>query len=182
MVESKLGKYEIPQEERKSREKLTFYLLNNDIQLIRLRSTDPYGRWHEKTYTTQFLANGGTPVLDGSSMRVWQGIDASDMLLIPNWDTTRIDPFSHPEIKSAFIICDIADPRTGEPYSRDPRTLAKKTEQFLLDSGIGDKAYFGPEAEFFMLDEVYVDEKGEIVIKSREGIQKGIIGHYVSKK
>ena len=92
---------------------------------------------------------------DGSSIRGWQPINASDMLVIPDPATAQMDPFTaHPTIT---MICDIADPLTKEPYSRDPRYIAKKAEKYLKSTGLGDTAYFGPEAEFFILDDIQYD-------------------------
>jgi glutamine synthetase len=89
---------------------------------------------------------------DGSSIRGWQPINMSDMLVIPDADTARIDPFfEHPTL---VLIGNIADPLTREPYTRDPRYIAKKAETYLKSTGIGDTAYFGPEAEFFIFDDV----------------------------
>jgi glutamine synthetase len=85
---------------------------------------------------------------DGSSIRGWQAIHESDMLMVPDASTAFIDPFfAHPTI---VFLCDIRDPVSGQPYSRDPRNIAKKAEAFLKQSGVGDTAYFGPEAEFFV--------------------------------
>jgi glutamine synthetase len=96
---------------------------------------------------------------DGSSIRGWQAIHASDMLIIPDPETAMIDPFrKYPTIS---LICNIVDPITKEPYSRDPRFIAQKSEQFLKSIGIGDTAYFGPEAEFFILDDVRFDQNAQ---------------------
>lgn len=89
---------------------------------------------------------------DGSSVRGWQPIHASDMLMMPDPSTAVMDPFmAHPTLS---LICDIVDPLTRESYSRDPRFIAKKAEAYLQSTGVGDTAYFGPEAEFFVLDDV----------------------------
>jgi glutamine synthetase len=92
---------------------------------------------------------------DGSSIRGWQPIHASDMLVMPDPKTVQIDPFF--EVPTLVMIGNIADPITREPYSRDPRYIAQKAEAYLKRSGLGDTAYFGPEAEFFMFDEVRYD-------------------------
>ncbi len=92
---------------------------------------------------------------DGSSIRGWQAINASDMLVVPDASTAVIDPFMAEPTLS--LICDITDPITKEPYSRDPRNIAKKAEKYLKSTGIGDVAYFGPEPEFFIFDEVRYD-------------------------
>jgi glutamine synthetase len=89
---------------------------------------------------------------DGSSIRGWQPIHASDMLVIPDATTAKIDPFF--KEPTLVLICDIADPVTREPYSRDPRYIAKKAEAYLKSSGIGDTAFIGPEAEFFIFDDI----------------------------
>jgi glutamine synthetase len=108
---------------------------------------------------------------DGSSIRGWQAIHASDMLIIPDPETAMIDPFrQYPTIS---LICNIVDPITKEPYSRDPRFIAQKSEQYLKSLGIGDTAYFGPEAEFFILDDVRFDQNaqsGYYFIDSAEAI------------
>src|SRR5467141_1769127 len=92
---------------------------------------------------------------DGSSIRGWQAINASDMLIIPDPDTAQIDPFL--KDPTLVMICDIADPITRESYSRDPRNIAKKAEAYLKASGVADVAYFGPEAEFFIFDDIRFD-------------------------
>src|SRR5690348_14964632 len=89
---------------------------------------------------------------DGSSIRGWQAINASDMLVMPDPETAVIDPFMAEPTLS--IICNIVDPITKEPYSRDPRNVALKAEKYLKSTGLADTAYFGPEAEFFVFDGV----------------------------
>ena len=92
---------------------------------------------------------------DGSSIRGWQAINASDMLVVPDPATAVMDPFT--EAPTVSLICNIVDPITKEEYTRDPRHIARKAEAFLKSTGIGDVAYFGPEPEFFILDEVRFD-------------------------
>ncbi|MEK7880371.1 MAG: type I glutamate--ammonia ligase [Deltaproteobacteria bacterium] len=89
---------------------------------------------------------------DGSSIRGWQPIHASDMLVIPDPTTAVMDPFM--EVPTLSLICNIIDPLTKEPYSRDPRNIAIKAEAYLKSTGVGDVAYFGPEPEFFIFDDV----------------------------
>jgi glutamine synthetase len=92
---------------------------------------------------------------DGSSIRGWQPINASDMLVIPDPTTAQMDPFTqHPTLT---MICNIVDPLTKEPYTRDPRYISQKAEKYLKSTGIGDTVYFGPEAEFFILDDIQFD-------------------------
>src|SRR5947209_9454942 len=88
---------------------------------------------------------------DGSSIRGWQPIHASDMLVMPDPTTAVMDPFT--QLPTLSLICNIVDPLTKEDYSRDPRNIARKAEAYLKSTGIGDVAYFGPEPEFFVIDE-----------------------------
>jgi glutamine synthetase len=107
---------------------------------------------------------------DGSSIRGWMPIHASDMLVVPDADTAVMDPFMKDPTLS--LICNIVDPITKEQYSRDPRFIAQKAEKYLKSTGIGDVAYFGPEAEFFIFDGVSYDSgpnHGFYKIESREG-------------
>src|SRR6185503_11545146 len=107
---------------------------------------------------------------DGSSIRGWQPINASDMLIVPDPETAKLDPFTaHPTLS---VICSVSDPITGQPYSRDPRFVAKKAEAYLRQSGIGDAVFFGPEAEFFVFDQVRYESGAQgsmYAIDSEEG-------------
>jgi glutamine synthetase len=108
---------------------------------------------------------------DGSSIRGWQAINESDMLLIPDPATSLIDPFR--EVPTLSLICNILDPITKEKYTRDPRNIALKAEAYLQSTGIGEIAYFGPEAEFFIFDDVRYESgsnKSFYMIDSIEGI------------
>ncbi len=125
------------------------------VQYVDLRFSDPFGQWQHLTIPAYELSedtfeNGRG--FDGSSIRGWQTINESDMLAKPDPNTAFIDPFIEP--KTLVMICDIYDPVTGERYGRDTRYIAQKAEQYLKQTGIGDTAYFGPEAEFFILDSV----------------------------
>ncbi len=127
----------------------------HDVKYVDFRFTDPRGKWqhlahHVKTISEDFLAEG--VMFDGSSIAGWKAINESDMLLKPDCSTAVLDPFAAQT--SLIINCDIYEPGTGQPYGRDPRSIAKKAEQYLISSGIGDTAYFGPEAEFFVFDDV----------------------------
>ncbi len=125
------------------------------IQYVDLRFSDPFGQWQHMTLPAyeisaeSFEAGIG---FDGSSIRGWQSIHESDMIVKPDPNTAFVDPFIEP--KTLVMICDIYDPVTGERYGRDTRYIAQKAEQYLKQTGIGDTAYFGPEAEFFILDSV----------------------------
>ena len=108
---------------------------------------------------------------DGSSIRGFQEIQESDMLLMPDPDTAVIDPFR--KHKTLNINCFVRDPVTGEPYSRDPRYIAKKAEDYLKGTGIADTAYFGPEAEFYIFDSARFDQNqysGYYYLDSIEGV------------
>src|SRR5437899_6397751 len=108
---------------------------------------------------------------DGSSIRGFQSIDESDMLLIPDLDSATIYPLlSH---KTLFLICDVVDPITREPYSRDARFIARKAEEYLRRSGIADVSYWGPEAEFYLFNSLRFDQNafcGYYYIDSEERI------------
>ena len=122
---------------------------------VDIRFTDPRGRLQHVTVIADlvdedFLEEGF--MFDGSSIAGWKSIDQSDMKLMPDCTSTYIDPF-YAE-KTLCIHCTVVEPDTGEPYSRDPRGTAQKAEAYLVASGIGDVAYFGPEAEFFLFDDV----------------------------
>jgi len=94
---------------------------------------------------------------DGSSIRGWQAIHTSDMLVIPDPNTTVMDPIM--EVSTLSLICNIVDPITKERYTRDPRNIAQKAEAYLKSTGIADQAFFGPEAEFFIFDDIRYDSK-----------------------
>ena len=109
--------------------------------------------------------------IDGSSIRGWQAINESDMLLIPVADTARIDPFMQHTTLS--MICDVRDPVTKKEYSRDPRSVARKSVEFLKKAKIADTASFGPELEFFIFDQAFYDQGinyAKYYVGSREGI------------
>ena len=92
------------------------------------------------------------PAFAGSSIRGWKGIEASDMLLMPDPDSARMDPFT--QEPTLILTCDVVDPANGKGYERDPRSVAKRAEAYLKSTGIGDTAFFGPEPEFFISDGV----------------------------
>src|ERR1043165_3835123 len=91
-------------------------------------------------------------MFDGSSIAGWKGINESDMILMPEAETAFIDPFF--EDTTLFLSCDVIEPSTGQGYSRDPRSLAKRAEAYLKSTGIADTAFFGPENEFFVFDSI----------------------------
>ncbi|HVH79347.1 MAG TPA: type I glutamate--ammonia ligase [Stellaceae bacterium] len=148
-------------------------LKENEVKYVDFRFTDPRGKWqhlahHVRTITPEFLADG--VMFDGSSIAGWKAINESDMLLKPDCATAVMDPFAAQP--SLIIFCDVHEPLTGQPYARDPRSTAKKAEAYLAQTGIGDKAYFGPEAEFFIFDDVRYESSmntASYFIDSEEG-------------
>ena len=135
--------------------KIMDLLQENSVEFVDFRFTDPRGKWH---HTTQYVSTIEPDIFedgimfDGSSIAGWKAINESDMILMPDPFTAVMDPFTaKPQL---ILICDIIDPATGTAYNRDPRSTAKLAEQYLKSTGIGDTAYFGPEAEFFIFDNV----------------------------
>ena len=146
----------------------------NDIKMIDLRFTDLLGTSQHFTIPTahfeEALFTNGTG-FDGSSIRGFQTIDESDMLVVPDPAGAYVDPIL--EVPTLAIICDIRDPVTGEPYSRDPRYVARKAEEYLKSTGIADASFWGPEAEFFIFDSArydYQQNEGYFFIDSEEGV------------
>ncbi len=128
---------------------------DEDVAYVDIRFTDPRGKLQHVTVAADqvdedFLEEGF--MFDGSSIAGWKSIDQSDMKLMPDCASAYIDPF-YAE-KTLCLHCSVVEPDTGEPYNRDPRGTAEKAEAYLKSSGIGDTAYFGPEAEFFLFDDV----------------------------
>ena len=127
----------------------------NGVKVVDLRFMDFPGMWQHFTVPVGELTEGSFEDgfgFDGSSIRGWQPINASDMLVIPDAATAKIDPFF--KVPTLVLICDIADPITREAYTRDPRNIAKKVEAYLKSTSIGDTAFIGPEAEFFIFDDI----------------------------
>jgi glutamine synthetase len=125
------------------------------IQMVDLKFVDLPGTWQHMTLPLAALDDGDFESglgFDGSSIRGFQEIHESDMLLMPDPTTAFIDPYYvHPTLS---LVCSVADPILGEPYARDPRFVAQKAERHLVNTGIADVAYFGPEAEFFVFDQI----------------------------
>ena len=129
-----------------------------DVKMVDMRFTDMPGTTHHFTIPIKFLDEDifeDGLGFDGSSVRGFQAIENSDMIVIPDVTTAYIDPFFSE--KTIVFYCDIKDPITKESYTRDPRNIAKKAEGYLKTSGIGDTAFFGPEAEFFIFNDVKYD-------------------------
>ncbi len=126
-----------------------------DADWIDLRFTDVKGKWQNLTMDAEvvdedMLADG--IMFDGSSIEGWKAINESDMVLSPDLSSVTFDPFTADT--TLIVNCDILEPGTGQPYNRDPRSTAKKAEEYLKFTGVGDTAYFGPEPEFFLFDDV----------------------------
>jgi glutamine synthetase len=129
------------------------------VRMVDFKFTDLPGMWQHVTLSIQALGEAAFEEglgFDGSSIRGFQEISESDMIMVPDPSTAVIDPFH--EQRTMSIICNIFDPITREPYSRDPRYVAQKAEGYLLETGIADTCYMGPEAEFFVFDHVAFDQ------------------------
>jgi glutamine synthetase len=145
--------------ECKSPEDLLKTVKDNKIEMIDLRFTDIPGLWQHFSVPPRALDHDAIVEgvgFDGSSIRGFQEIQESDMLVTPDLSTAFLDPFI--EAPTLSLICNIRDPVTGESYSRDARYVAQKAETYLSGTGIGDTAYFGPELEHFVFNEVRYDQ------------------------
>lgn len=126
---------------------------DNEVKFVDFRFADTRGKeQHVTVPVSQFNVDKfeSGHAFDGSSIAGWKGIEASDMLLVPDPNTANIDPFM--EETTLYMQCDVIEPSDGKGYDRDPRSLAKRAEAYLKSSGLGDTAYFGPEPEFFIFD------------------------------
>jgi glutamine synthetase len=161
---------------------------DKEVKYVDIRFTDPKGKWQHVTFDLMMVdedfLNEGT-MFDGSSIEGWKAINESDMLLKPDLDTAVIDPFFAQT--TLILICDVLEPLTGQNYARCPRSIAKAAEAYVNASGIGDTTYFGPEAEFFIFDDVrydvsmnasyyYLDSKESAVNTGKE-YAEGNLGH-----
>lgn len=128
---------------------------DHDVQFVDFRFTDPRGKWqhtaqHVSTVDEDMFKDG--IMFDGSSIAGWKAINESDMILMPDLSTAVMDPFTaQPQL---ILFCSVIEPSTGQPYARDPRSAAQKAEAYVKASGIGDTVFIGPEAEFFIFDDV----------------------------
>jgi glutamine synthetase len=128
------------------------FMKEKEVEFVDLRFTDPRGKLQhltmDNTIVDEEMLNEGV-FFDGSSIAGWKAINESDMILKPDTSRLVMDPFtSH---NTLILFCDILDAVKRSPYERDPRGTAKKAEEYLIKSGVGDKAFFGPEPEFFVL-------------------------------
>ncbi|MBI2618746.1 MAG: glutamine synthetase beta-grasp domain-containing protein, partial [Ignavibacteriales bacterium] len=140
-------------------EKVFAMMKDRDVKVIDLKFCDMLGQWqHFSVTTSEFSEEVFEDGIgfDGSSIRGFQKIHESDMLLFPDPASAFVDPFT--AVPTLSLTCDVADPITRESYSRDPRHVARKAEMYLKSTGIADTAYFGPEPEFFILDNIRFDQ------------------------
>ena len=162
-----------------------------DVQYVDLRFTDMRGKMQHVTFDLSMVDKSlfvdGT-MFDGSSIAGWKAINESDMKLRPDLSTAYIDPFY--QQTTLCLFCDVVNPDTGTPYNRDPRSIAKSTLSYVKSSGIGDTVYFGPEAEFFIFDDVkwsvephntgYSYDSEELPINSGKTYAEGNLVHVLS--
>lgn len=135
------------------------YAYKHGAQMVDFKFTDMLGTWQHLTIPVgqlkQEVFEEGAG-FDGSSIRGWKAINDSDMVLMPDPSSAQMDNFS--QIPTLSIICDVVTPETHAPYDRDPRQIAKKALAYLKSTGLADMAYFGPEAEFFIFDDIRYDQ------------------------
>jgi glutamine synthetase len=166
---------------------------SKEVKFVDLRFTDPRGKWQHVTFDLSmvdedFLTNG--TMFDGSSIAGWKAINESDMCLMPDPSSACIDPFFAET--TVVLVCDVLEPTTGEPYNRDPRGIAKKAEGMVKAMGVGDTISFGPEAEFFVFDDVryaaepyntgFKVDQLELPINSWTEYEGGNLGHRIRTK
>jgi glutamine synthetase len=163
-------------------------LKDDEVKFVDLRFTDPRGKWQHLAMDISQVDEGmftDGVMFDGSSIAGWKDISESDMALLPDPTTATMDPFSAQS--SMILFCDVLEPSTGDAYSRDPRSAAKRAEAYLGYSGIGDRAMIGPELEFFVFDDVRFDvsmnhtfyriDHEEGPYNAKEEFESGNIGH-----
>jgi glutamine synthetase len=160
----------------------------HEVSWVDLRFTDTCGKEQHVTIPSKEVNEGffeGGKMFDGSSIAGWKGINESDMILMPDDSTSILDPFT--DDATIILRCDIVEPMTMQGYERDPRSVAKRAQEYLNSTGIGDTAYFGPEPEFFVFDDVkwHSDISGagysigseEAAWSSNQSFDEGNIGH-----
>ncbi len=130
----------------------------NGVEYVDLRFTDPRGKWQHTAQTVNTIDESVFEdgiMFDGSSIAGWKAINESDMVLMPDPATAVMDPFAAQPM--LILTCDVLEPSTGEGYSRDPRSTAKRADAYMKSTGIADTVFIGPEAEFFVFDDVRYD-------------------------
>jgi len=168
-------------------------ITDNEARWVDLRFTDPRGKEQHVTFPahavdSEFFVEGA--MFDGSSIAGWKSINESDMILMPDDSTAVVDPFT--EEVTVNVRCDIVEPSTMQGYERDPRSVARRAEEYLKSTGIGDTCFFGPEPEFFVFDNVqwkadmqgamYKIDAEEAAWSSHAEIEGGNMGHRPSVK
>ena len=168
-------------------------IADSEARWVDLRFTDPRGKEQHVTFPahavdSEFFVEGA--MFDGSSIAGWKSINESDMILMPDDSTAVVDPFT--EEVTINVRCDIVEPSTMQGYERDPRSVARRAEEYLKSTGIGDTCFFGPEPEFFVFDNVqwkadmqgamYKIDAEEAAWSSHAEIEGGNMGHRPSVK
>ncbi len=153
-------------------DKILKEIKDKEVRYVDLRFTDTKGKLQHVTFDIalvdeDFLTDG--TMFDGSSIAGWKAINESDMLLKPDLKTAYVDPFY--QQTTLFLFCDVLNPDTGEPYNRDSRSIAKKALNYVQSSGVGDTVFFGPEAEFFVFDDVRWSTKPEKTFYSFDSVE-----------
>ncbi len=154
-------------------------LRDHDVRMVDVRFIDLLGAWQHFTVPAHELDKTAFQegfAFDGSSIRGWRAIHNSDMQVMPEPSTARIDPFM--EVPTLVLVGDVRDPITGQDYERDPRTLAKRAETYLRSTGLADTAYFGPEAEFFIFDDIRFKNEGHTAHYAVDSVE----GHWNSSR
>ena len=164
------------------------FIKDKDAKFVDFRFTDTKGKLQHvtadiSTVDESVFADGYA--FDGSSIAGWKTIEASDMTLLPDPTSAHVDPFFAQT--TVAIFCDVLEPSTGQPYERDPRSIAKKAESYMMSLGIGDRVFFGPEAEFFIFDDVkfssdmysvgYKVDSSELPSNTATDMEGGNLGH-----
>ena len=146
-------------------EKVLKLFKEKEVKYVDLRFTDTKGKWQHTAQTVNTIDADAFKegiMFDGSSIAGWKGINESDMILKPDASTAVMDPFTaQPQ---CILFCDVIEPSDGKPYELDPRSTAKKAEKFVIESGIGDQTFFGPEAEFFLFDDVKFEAEKNLLL------------------
>ena len=166
---------------------------DKDVKFLDLRFTDTKGKMQHVTADGSCVDEGMFAdgyAFDGSSIAGWKGIEASDMTLMPDPGSAHIDPFFAQTTMAVF--CDVLEPSTGEMYERDPRSIAKRAEAYMKQTGVGDTVVFGPEAEFFIFDDVkysnttynvgFKVDSSELPTNNDTDYEQGNHGHHIGLK
>ena len=166
---------------------------DNDVKYADFRFTDPRGKWQHVTFDISMISEetfAEGQMFDGSSIAGWKAINESDMCLMPDASSASIDPFFAET--TLVLVCDVMEPTTGEPYNRDPRGIARRAAGMVKAMGVGDTISFGPEAEFFVFDDVryaaepyntgFKVDQIELPINSWTEYEGGNLGHRIRTK